>query len=146
MAETRNVRYVKGKVGTVISALVGAEGSEKPTIMVGVDTPDGSYDVTLYLTQGAMKYTDEKLAAIGFPADRSYTWIDDNPEALRGNAVTVKVYEECYNEKWTTKADISAYKRETKRVPKAMLDALNALRPKPVPAGPPEPEAEGLPF
>lgn len=149
MAETRNVRFVAGKVGTIQTAVVGKEGNEKPVVIVGVDTPEGSFDVQLYLSPGAMPYTKEKLVALGLPDGKGPAWLEENPEALRGNAATVKVYEECYNDKWTTKTDISTYQRKVKKMTPEKLAAFDglflntAVRP-PAEPGPPPPEEKGV--
>lgn len=126
MAEQKNVRYLPGTVGSVTPCLIGKEGSEKPVIVAEVTTAEGTHEVYLYLSQGALPYTVEKCRAMGLPEGRSLTYLDENPNALQGNPVQVKLYEEQYEGEWRKKADI-AQKRAAKKMDPKQLSAFDGL-------------------
>lgn len=127
MAEKRNKRTIPGTAGTVTVALVGK--NETPVVMVEMETNEGPKVAELYLSQGALPYTVEKLAAAGLPAGRSITYLEENPNALQGNPINVFLYEELNEEtgKWREKADISTFKREVKKMSPQQLAAFDNL-------------------
>lgn len=141
MAEKLNARYVKATVGRVS---VGEVGKNKtPAYIVEVSSPEWTGDVTCYLTPGAIPYTLEKMKACGLPEGKFLTWLQDNPNGLAGNTITVFLFDEEYDGKIIAKSDIVTRPKIEKMTPEklAALDGLLAAA-----SGKPAEDPDGLPF
>ncbi len=141
MAEKLNARYIKATVGNVS---VGEVGKNKtPAYVVEVSAPEWSGEVTCYLTAGAIPYTLEKMKACGLPEGKFLTWLQDNPNGLAGNVVTVCLFDEEYEGKLIPKADIVTRPKMEKMAPEklAALDGILAAA-----AGASAPKEPDLPF